>query len=99
MQQPTLFDVQFDEGADRCQPGRVRADVVGIDAHPAGGFGDRDAVRVMQSAHVISVGRAGHQSRPEARQTESAALLLGEADNSQRARGLDPTQVQFVDGQ
>jgi hypothetical protein len=90
LQQPALLDVQLDEGADVRQSLRVATDTAGVEPHPAGGVGVGGAVRVVQPAHGLRLGGAGHQFGTQAGQAEPAALLLGETDQRDRHARRQP---------
>lgn len=87
VEQPALFDVKFDEGADVRHAVRFAADPGRIEADPAGGVDERDSVAIVQPAHLIGLCGAGHQSRAQTRQPEAAALFLGETHQRHRLLG------------
>ena len=84
LQQPALLDVQFDEGADRGEPGGIGPHGGRLEPGPTCCIGDRDAVLIVQPAHRVGVHGAGHQPGTHAGQAESAAFLLHEAGDGQR---------------
>jgi hypothetical protein len=97
LERAPLFDVQFDEDADALEELRVRADQGRVQALGRHGLGPAHAVAVAQVAGPGRVDRAGHQPRPEARDAEPRALLLGEDPNAQGAAGRHTALAQQVD--